>query len=531
MYSRRATLWLAVALAGAAVVPFLLTTSPRERGLALNTLLLVAGTCAISLPLGTLLAVLVARTDVPGRKLLVLLLAMLLFMPLYVQNASWQAGFGQQGWWELLFSRLGAPPPLDRWRGAIWIHAVAAVPWVALIVGAALRQVEPELEEAALVEGSPWLVLWRVTLRRSLAAIIAAGLWIAVAVAGEITITDMWQLRTYAEEVYIGFALGDTIEEVTLHVLPGVILVVWLGLAALVAIVQIAPHSAQPQPRPPLTFRLGRWRWPLTIVAWLTAALLVGVPLGSLVVKLGFVVTQDGAERVRSWSLAAAGDVLVRSPWEFRREILWSLITGSMAATVAVVVATPLAWAVRQRGVGLAAALLLVAILLAIPGPILGLGLIKVFNNPQWPWLNAMYDRSIVVVVIALFLRALPLAILVLWHALASVPTATLEIAALEGAGAWRRLWRVALPQRLPAIAAAWLVALALAIGDLSASFLVLPPGLSLLSRRIFEEAHYGVDNRLAGLTLTAIGLVSLIAAMAILIVRLQLRARMTKSQ
>src|SRR5688572_291792 len=88
-----------ILFAAGAMVLFLWTTSPRERGLALNTLWLVVGTCAISLPIGTLLAVLLVRCDIAGRRSLLWLLAISLFMPLYVQNAAWQAGFGQQGWW------------------------------------------------------------------------------------------------------------------------------------------------------------------------------------------------------------------------------------------------------------------------------------------------------------------------------------------------------------------------------------------------------------------------------------------------
>ena len=518
----RVYLW-PILFAFASLVPFWLTTSSRERGLALNTLWLAVGTCAISLPIGMLLAVLIARCDIAGRKLLGLLVAVMLFMPLYVQNAAWQAGFGQQGWWELLFSRLGAAPPLDHWRGAIWIHAMAAVPWVVLIVGVALRNVEPELEEAALVEGSQWRVLWRVTLRRSVAAMIAAALWISVAVAGEITVTDMWQLRTYAEEVYIGFALGDTLEEVTLHVLPGLILVGWLAFAALLALTQFTPRDARPHPRPPMLFGLGRWRWPLTFVAFAIVLIVAGVPLGNLLAKLGIVVEQHDDERTRAWFFAEAAAVLLRSPWEFRREVAWSLIADSLAATASMALAIPLAWFARESRAGSFVTMFLIAALVAIPGPIVGLGLISIFNHPQLASLNALYDRSIGVVVIALTIRALPLALLLVWHAFSSLPPAPLELVMLEGAGPWQRLWSIALPQRVAALVAAWLVALAIAVGDLSASFLVLPPGLSLLSRRIFEEAHYGVDNRLAGLTLVAVGLMAIIAAVALTLFRRQI--------
>ena len=61
---------------------------------------------------------------------------------------------------------------------------------------------ERDLEEDALTAANRWRVLLRVTLRRSAAAIGAAALWVGLQTATEITITDMMQVRTYAEEVY-----------------------------------------------------------------------------------------------------------------------------------------------------------------------------------------------------------------------------------------------------------------------------------------------------------------------------------------
>ncbi len=45
-----------------------------------NTLLLVGATCAISLPLGSVLAWLLARTDLPGRRLGMGLLGLMLLL-------------------------------------------------------------------------------------------------------------------------------------------------------------------------------------------------------------------------------------------------------------------------------------------------------------------------------------------------------------------------------------------------------------------------------------------------------------------
>ena len=54
---------------------FIVMSEERTRQLALNSLWLATGTITISLPIGIGLAILIVRTDVPGRNLAALLLA------------------------------------------------------------------------------------------------------------------------------------------------------------------------------------------------------------------------------------------------------------------------------------------------------------------------------------------------------------------------------------------------------------------------------------------------------------------------
>src|SRR5581483_8654233 len=139
------------------VLPLVLSEH-RGRTLLENTLKLCGGAAAIAIPLGTLLAFLLVQTDVRGKRLAAVLLGLMLFLPLYLQAGAWRAGFGTLGW----FIPFGWPPLLDGWRGAIWVHAMGAVPGTVLIVTLGLRAVEPELEETALLDGTPWQVFWQV---------------------------------------------------------------------------------------------------------------------------------------------------------------------------------------------------------------------------------------------------------------------------------------------------------------------------------------------------------------------------------
>src|SRR5262249_53492218 len=236
------------------------------------------------------------------RRQLQFLTILTLFVPLPLFASAWQAALGTGGWLPVAFWR--TPPPPDDpdltpaglfWKpwaqglgAAIWVHAVAGLPWVILLVGQGLCWVERELEEDALTAAGPWRVLWAVTLRRSRLAIAAAGLWIGLLAATEITVTDMMQVRTFAEEVYYQFVVGDD-AGVARALAVSVPLLVLIG--ALVIVTGRRWDRAVPPPATlsvqPRLFPVGRWRWPLLVGALLVVGLLIAVPLVSLVWKAG----------------------------------------------------------------------------------------------------------------------------------------------------------------------------------------------------------------------------------------------------
>ena len=500
----------------------LLASDTRTRRLASNTALLAGAVATLSVLCGAPLAFLLSRTDIAGRRFAAIVLLALLFLPIYLQAAAWQAGFGVQGWFTLA---TGAPPMVRGWQGAIAIHTLAAIPWVVLIVAVGLRLTEGELEEEALLDGTPGQVFRRVTLRRAAETIAVAFFWVAIATAGEMAVTDLFQIRTYAEEIYTQFALGDVQGPTTWRFVPTVIAAAWtVGLTLLVVgrILQPARHPTQSGAT---TFRLRRWRWATSALAVGTVALLVAVPATNLAVQAGRVVTRAGDGFVRSWSAERCLAMVAGSPIRFAAEFGWTVLTGTLAATAAVAVGLPLAWSARRGGWHAAPAWSIVAVVLAMPGPLVGLGLIAVFNTPELPWLVWLYDHSIAPIWAAQTIRALPLATLVLWFALRTVPNEVLASATLDGATPLVRFFRIVVPQRRAAIAAAWIAAFAVAASELDASILVVPPGVNTLPIQIFGLIHYGVDDQVAGVSLLVMSLFLVIGAVLALLARRAARA------
>jgi ABC-type spermidine/putrescine transport system permease subunit II len=105
---------------------------------------------------------------------------------------------------------------------------------------------------------------------------------------------------------------------------------------------------------------------------------------------------------------------------------------------------------------------------------------------------------------------------MVCWYALRSIPNEVLEAAALEGAGSWTRFWHLAVPQRKSALAAAWLAAFVVSVGDLPATILTVPPGVTTIPIRVFGLLHAGVDDQAAGICLNMTLGVLLVVVVAI---------------
>jgi iron(III) transport system permease protein len=550
-YNRGQAVWLLLISLLVAVLATLWHLDPRVGRLWLNSARLAALTCLIALPLGTLLAAALFKSDVPARRTAALILVGMLFVPLYLVAGAWDAGFGIQGWHTLSTNpHLAHGPWLAGWRAAVWVHALAAIPWVVLIVGASLRAVEAEIEEDAATCAAPQKVMWHVSIRRASPAIALAGVWVAIMTTTEISVTDFFQVRTFAEEVYTQSALGtfdvgppsrggpnvnNLIAPTSDSPLPalsaaglwsGLLLSSLLALTVIIAASRLFADLSDAPHRPPWIWRLRNWRWPIAVLLWLSVLLVAGVPLGNLLYKAGIQVNIVDTGRTRTWSATKLIERLVNAPHDFQGELWLSTKIGAAAATAAFAISLPLAWSMRMSPAGTPIRrwpwlrLLALSLCLTIPGPLLGVVTIRLLNRPPnspFAGLAWLYDSNFAPWLVQT-LRALPLVTLIMWPALASIPQVMLDVAATDGTGWSGRLLRIALPQRWPAAAAAWLVGFAVAIGELAATILIMPPqrGATALSIQIFQRLHYGVDDRVAAICLVtafAIAAVTGIAA------------------
>jgi iron(III) transport system permease protein len=515
-----------------------LTEFHRTFGLAKNTLYLVAGTLFLSLPAGTALAALLYRTDLPLRRTYRFVILWTLFVPLPLFASGWQTVLGSGGylplaWWNRsaqvgpAFS--GPAGPWSPWGAgigsAIWIHAVAGLPWVVLLVGQGLRWVERDLEEDALTVLPPWRVFLGVTLVRSVAAIGAAALWVSLLTATEITVTDVMQVRTFAEEVYSQLVgpetdptRGNPVGRAVAVNLPFVAGVALLVLATAWRWERRLPARAT-LATPPLIYPLGRWRVPLAVAAATVAVLLFVLPLVSLVGRAGWT-----HEPNAPWS----AHILLRELAAVSRTE-WSPLGGSLLLAVAtgvvcVGMALPVCWLALDAPWFRWVILALMAAAWAMPGPLVGLGLKwaiqLILNLTGSPMLAELlyHGPSALPVLWADMIRFFPCAVAVTWPVLRLMPRELRDAAAVDGAPPVRAFARVIVPLGFAAGLRAALAVGVLSLGELSAGKLVSTPGWPTYAEMLFTQMHYGVTNDLAArclLLLLAVGLGGLLVLVA----------------
>jgi iron(III) transport system permease protein len=500
----------------------------RLLSLSRNTLLLVAGTLSLALPAGLGCAVLLERTDLPLRGLLRSFFLLILFIPLPLLVSGWQAALGSDGWlpvapWSATtLADAGTGPLGIAWKpwaqglsAAIWVHAMAGLPWVVLLSGLGLRSVERELEEDALTVAPAWRVLLWVSLPRSRAAIAAAGLWVAVQTMGEITVTDMMQVRTFAEEVYnqltrpgAGAAdldVSDLVARAVVISLPSILLIFGLVLGAVGSWARRLP-ARESMTAPPLVFRLGWYRWLCFILIAALLALLAGIPVASLVWRAGL----GGVPR--SWSLVSTlkqiSMVARAHGQQVGQGLLASLLGGGCTAVLGLLICWLAAESQRFRFVVIG----LLTAAWALPGPLVGLGLkdtiaftLKLLPFP--PLAVALYyGPSPLPVVWAHAVRFLPCAVALLWPVVRLFPTELRDSARMDGARPWQELWYVVAPLFLMATVRAGLAVAVLSLGELGAGKLVETPGWQPFATQVFTQMHFGITSNLAALCLVLMG-------------------------
>jgi iron(III) transport system permease protein len=426
---------------------------PRIGELLWNTTRLLVGGVVVSAVLGVGCAWIVERTDVRRRGLWHGLMCAPLAVPAFVNGYGWvSTTHAVQSYW-----------------GAVLVVSLSYYPLVYLPAVAALRRLDPSLEEVSTSLGhGPWATFGRVVLPAISAAVLGGSLLVGLHLLAEYGALQLLNYPTLTTAILAQYGTAFNGPQATL--LAAVLVTycfVLLGLELLMRRRRVHSRVGAGANRPAERIALGRRR--PVVVAFLVglAALSLGVPLVSLARWL----VRGSSTALELAELSAATGTTISLA-----------VVSGLVATVA---ALPVAWlAVRHRGWLTTLVERSAYTTSALPGIVVALALVTVSIRV----VPGIY-QTLPLLVLGYVILFLPRALVSVRSTLELAPPVLEDVARSLGCTGPRAATRVTFPLILPGLGAAVaLVSLAVST-ELTATLLLSPTGTSTLSTEFWSQA------------------------------------------
>lgn len=138
-----------------------------------------------------------------------------------------------------------------------------------------------------------------------------------------------------------------------------------------------------------------------------------------------------------------------------------------------------------------------------VPGIVLAIGFILLWNSPRLPW--SPYG-TMLILVFSFAVLFLPMAVQNIKTAAGSVSPTLYEAAAVSGASRMQLFWKITIPLLLPGIFAGWILAFFVGIRELVMSSLIRPSNINLLAPWIMSQFDQGHRAEAMAMTLIGVG-------------------------
>lgn len=464
-----------------------------------NSLWFAAGASLVAGVTGTALAFVVVRTDLPWRRLVFAGALVPLIVPGVLYTISWI--FLASGRIGLLRGLLPAGLDVFSLPGMMLVEGLHLSPLVFLLMAAAMRSMDPALEEAALMSGAgPATVVRRVTLPLLVPALYASLLVMAVRALESFEVpallgipSGIWVFTSRIWKSLDAFppALGEAgAYAVSLLVVTSLAMLVYSRLVRPGARHEtVSGRGARPWRWP-----LGRWRG---LVVGLTAAYLLlaaAVPLAILLyASLQPFYSPPSLQGLSTLTLDSYATVLEAATV---RAFVNSMVLAVGTATAVMLVMGAAAWFVvrgPRRGRWLVDNL--TALPLVIPGLVIGVALLFVYLRVPLPIYGTLW-----ILFLAYFTRFMPYGMRYAVTSMQQIAREAEEAAHMSGASWTQTFRRVTLPLLLPGLVAGWIYVVIVSVRELSSSIILYSPSSEVLPVRIFVLYEGGQFTDLAAL-------------------------------
>ncbi|MBI3319123.1 MAG: iron ABC transporter permease [Candidatus Omnitrophica bacterium] len=330
--------------------------------LALLTTLFAVG---LGMPLGILLG----RTDLPCRTLLLAFFAIPLLVPPYITAVSWSYALGREG---LVARWLGAPMAQQTaaWLfglpGCVLVLGSTFLPIVMFLTMTSLQSVNPRLEEAGRLVSGWFGALKGISLPIALPGILLSAILVFLLSLGEVSVPTFLRYPVFSVESFTQFAAFHEVGAATASA-------TLLALIALFVLVVERQYIRRPlaslQPTSDRASTVPIALGPLRAWWFMFVCLLCGVVV---VVPLLVLVLQSASLTAHVEAFSRAGDSLLRS-----------FAYAALGASCLTMLGFFLGYFIARRRLQFWQALdFLTVTLLTLPSTVIGVALVTLWNRP-----------------------------------------------------------------------------------------------------------------------------------------------------
>ena len=469
-----------------------------------NSLLFAIGSTAIAMALGTGLAFLAVRTDMPFKGLVGLSALVPLFLPGVLYTSSWvflaSPKTGLLNEWFL--GPIGMRFDIFSLEGMILVQALHSIPIAYLLMASAFQSMDPSLEESAMMSGARLTTaIRRVTVPLVRPATYAVMLILGVNSLESFEVPallgingDAWVFTSRIWRALNSFPpdFGSAgANAILLLVLASVGVYLYNRMTKKTKEFQtITGKGFRPR-----VMEMGKFRWLAAIFVLLYVLVAVALPIFILVYTStqGYYATPT-LERLQNMSLDNYAAIF--NDGSVQRSLRNSAILGVASATAVMFVMAIVSWiVVRTQIPGRWLIDNLAFLPMVVPGLVLGVALLFVYLRSPLPVYGTLW-----ILFIAYFTKYMPYGMRYASSAMFQISGELEEVAETSGASWWRTFRRITLPLLVPGLVAGWSYILMVSIRELSSSILLYSPGNQVLSIEIWNRWNAGRFGDLAAL-------------------------------
>lgn len=465
-----------------------LLTSAHQWTLMGHSMALSSLVTILAVGIGVPLGILLGKTDLPFRRFFTVLFVIPLLIPPYIIAVSWFDLLGREGFMAHLYGGSASEVTarfLFGLPGCVAVLFSIFLPIPMLLTMISLRTINPRLEEAGrLVSG--WRgVMKGITIPHILPGVLLSAMLVFILSFGEFSVPNFLRYNVFPVETFTQFSAFYNFRAATAAALP-LVAVTLILLSAEAAFLRDRTYQLRPSPeieRLPL-IRLGAHRkWLFVSVA--TAGLVI------VIVPVVVLVIQSAGMDAYAEALNRAGDSLLRS-----------LAYAVIGATLLVVLGFVTGYLIQTKALKCWRSIdSLTIFLFALPGTVIGIGLISLWNTS---WTNFIYGTPMIVI-IGYLAKYTALTSRITVTQLAQIPSSMEEAAQVAGAGWFRRIIFIVAPLARRGLLAGWLVGYIFILRETAITMLVYPAGHETLPIRIFTLMANGSPQLIAALCVVMI--------------------------